>query len=85
LDPGIFYSSRNSCEYCQKTHKDNCPFAFKDNTTMRQVLSKIQFDRDFELLESIDFQQHNLSQSNAQSQKSSKGGISIYDCLSWFN
>jgi len=50
LDQGIFFSSKFQCEFCHKVHKDNCPFSFKDNMYMKQVLSKVEHDRDFELV-----------------------------------
>jgi hypothetical protein len=68
---------------------------------MKYVLSKIEHDRDFELvvewnanpmaniklLENQEFTQVNLAaQSQTQQMKgSSKGGISLYDCLTWFS
>lgn len=66
---------------------------------MKHVLTKIEHDRDFELvvqwnysplanlkmLENIEFEQVNLSPSGSLKSSSSKGGISIYDCLTWFS
>lgn len=67
---------------------------------MKQILSQIKNDRDLELivlwhaspqantkiLESTDMEQVNLSQPNGMQVKtSSKGAISIYDCLSCFS
>ncbi len=50
MDEGLIYSSKFPCEFCQKSHKDNCSFNFKDTATMSQVLQKIERDRDFELV-----------------------------------
>ncbi len=50
MEHGIFFSSKVECEFCGKAHKDNCLFAEKDSLTMRQVLKKLNHDRDFELV-----------------------------------
>lgn len=50
MESGILFSSKAQCEFCGKVHKDNCGFNFKDNMTMKHVLSKIDYDRDFELV-----------------------------------
>lgn len=44
--PG-FFSSRAQCEFCSKTHSDNCGFDFEDHLKMKGVLEMIKSNRDF--------------------------------------
>eukprot|EP00347_Sterkiella_histriomuscorum_P008234 403345866 len=99
MSEGYIYSSQAECDLCNKSHKgQNCLFDFKDQMTLRQIVDKLKYDRDLELvvqfnsnpqanlkpLENLQFKQVNLS-FGASNQVMKKSGISIYDCISWFS
>ena len=50
MDHGVFYSSKFECDFCGKSHKDNCLLNVGDRMTMRSVLKKLKHDRDFEIV-----------------------------------
>jgi hypothetical protein len=47
---GIFLSGKPQCEFCGSTHKDNCPLNIPDKLTVREIESKIQHERDMEVI-----------------------------------
>lgn len=48
-DQAAMFSRQARCDYCQQEHKDNCAFAFPDETTLEDILSLMKYERELEL------------------------------------
>ena len=48
-DQSAMFSRQVRCDYCQLEHKDNCVFAFPDETTLEDILSLMKYERELEL------------------------------------
>lgn len=49
LDQSSMFSRQARCDFCQQEHKDNCMFAFPDDTTLEDILSLMRYERELEL------------------------------------
>ena len=49
LDQGGLFNRVPPCDFCEQSHKDNCPFAFEERVTLDQVLKIKRYERELEL------------------------------------
>ena len=48
-DQSLIFSRPTQCDFCGLEHKDNCAFAFQNDTTLETIMSLMKHDRDLEL------------------------------------
>lgn len=50
-DPGFVFTSRGTCEFCLREHKENCDFSMRDKKKkLKDIAKMMDDDRDLKLV-----------------------------------
>jgi ribosomal protein L37AE/L43A len=95
---GLLRTYKSVCDFCDRSHSDNCFFSFPDDVTLEEILN-MRKDKSRELALTISWKQGTkaniktyenaefraVSLNNSGSDQLRRGNVSLYDCLTCFS